>query len=91
MRFFGLLFLAIVSTFMPAIAYLNARFGRFSNARIYQLRFVRQSIQIGTFVVVVAWLQMQRALTLTITLILIGVLVLSEMFFITREPPVKGS
>ena len=89
--FFVLLFLAIVSTFMPAVAYLNARFGRFCSVRVFRVRFVRQSIQIGLFVVVIAWLQMQRVLTLAIALVLIGVLILTEMFAMTREPPVKGS
>jgi hypothetical protein len=89
--FFVLLFVALTSTFMPAVAYLNARFGRFCSVQVFRVRFVRQSIQMGLFVVVVAWLQMRRVLTLSIALILIGVLVLTEMFFITREPPVKGS
>jgi hypothetical protein len=87
--FFVLLFFAIASTFMPAIAYLNARFGRFSSLRVYRVRFVRQSIQIALLVVIVAWLQMQRMLNLSIALILIGVIILTEMFLITREPPVK--
>jgi hypothetical protein len=87
--FFVLLFFAVASTFMPAIAYLNARFGRFSDVRVYRVRFVRQSLQIGLFVIVIAWLQMQRVLSLTLALILVGVLILTEMFLITREPPVK--
>ena len=74
--FFSLLFFAITSTFMPAVAYLNARFGRFRSARVYRMRFVRQSIQIGVFVIVIAWLQMQRVLNLTTALILVGVFIL---------------
>ena len=87
--FFVLLFFAVASTFMPAIAYLNARFGRFSTVRVYRVRFVRHSLQVGLFVIIIAWLQMQRVLNLTIALILIGVFVLTEMFLVTREPPVK--
>ncbi len=81
------LFFAVTSTLMPAIAYLNARFGGAVPARVYRLRFVRQSGQIGLFVTVVAWLQMQRVLDLTITLILIGVFALVETFLITRDTP----
>jgi hypothetical protein len=88
--FFVLLFLAIVSTFMPAIAYLNARFGRFRTARVYRVRFIRQSIEIGLFVVIIAWLQVQRTLDLPVGLVLVGVLILTEMFLMTREPPAKG-
>ena len=85
--FFVLLFSAITSTMMPVVSYLNARFGKFSNVRTYGVRFVRQSIWIGLFLAVTAWLQMQRALNATLALILMAVLVLIETFMITREAP----
>jgi hypothetical protein len=85
--FLTLLFAAIVCTTMPAFAYLNARFGRFQDDRVYRLRFVRQSILIGSFVVLIAWLQMQRVLGATLALIVLAVFVLIETFLITREPP----
>ena len=72
---------------MPVVSYLNARFGKFSNVRTYGERFVRQSIWIGLFLAVTAWLQMQRALNATLALILMAVLVLIETFMITREAP----
>ena len=85
--FFALLFAAIGSSLMPAIAYLNARFGRFLNERTYHVRFVRQSILTSAFVVVIAWLQMRRVLSSTLALILLAVFVLTETFLITREAP----
>jgi predicted neutral ceramidase superfamily lipid hydrolase len=89
--FFALLFTSIGSSLMPAVAYLNARFGRFHNQRIYYVRFVRQSILVGAFVVVIAWLQMRRVLSSTLGLILLAVFVLTETFLITRETPPKES
>jgi len=86
--FFGLLFAAVTCTIMPVVAYLNARFGKFSDPRIYRVRFVRQSIWTALFVVVGAWLQSRRMLELTVGVILLAVLVLIEAFMITREHPV---
>ena len=88
MLFFGLLFAAVTTTMMPVVAYLNARFGRFRDARLYRVRFVRQSIWIGLFASVVAWLQARRMLEVTVGVILLAVLVLIEAFMITRENPV---
>jgi hypothetical protein len=85
--FFVLLFTGIASTVLPPAAYLNARFGRCKNVRVQRVRFVRQSIWSGLLVAVAAWLQMRRALSLTLAVILIAVFVLTETFLITREAP----
>ena len=85
--FFVLLFIAITSTTMPPVAYLNARFGQIGSQRIYRARFIRQSIWMGTFVVIAGWLQTRRMLTVTLALILLAVLALTETFLITREAP----
>ena len=84
---FVLLFTGIASTVLPAAAYLNARFGRCKEVRIQRVRFIRQSIWAGLLVAVAAWLQMRRALSLTLAVILIAVFVLTETFLITREAP----
>jgi hypothetical protein len=89
--FFALLFISVGSSLMPAVAYLNARFGRFYSQRVYYARSVRQSVLVGAFVVVIAWLQMQRALSSTLALILLAVFVLTETFLITRETPPNES
>jgi len=89
--FFCALFVAMTCTFMPAIAYLNARFGTFRGRRAYRWRFVRQSTEIGLFVVVVAWLQMRQVLNLTVALILLIVFILIETFMMTREVPTQKS
>ena len=87
---FVLLFTSIVCTVMPAVAYLNARFARHKSLRIYRVRFVRQSVFCGLFTVILAWLQMRRALSVTLALILLAVFVLTETFLITRDAPAKG-
>ncbi|MFN2156265.1 MAG: hypothetical protein ACK2UX_13595 [Anaerolineae bacterium] len=89
--FFVALLVGISATLMPAIAYLNARFGRFQSKRVYQVRFARQSLFSGALVVVVAWLQMQRSLSPTLALIVVAVFILTETFLITREAPADGS
>jgi hypothetical protein len=83
--FFFLLFVAVTSTAMPPISYLNARFGRCRNQRTYQVRYVRQSVWLGSFVAIAGWLQMRRLLTATLALILMAVFVLTETFLLTRE------
>jgi hypothetical protein len=85
--FFALLFVATASTVMPPVAYLNARFAQVSEPRTYRVRFVRQSIWLGLFVVIAGWLQTRRILTVTLALILMAVLALTETFLITREVP----
>jgi hypothetical protein len=89
--FFALLFVSVASSMMPAVAYLNARFGRFHSQRVYYARFVRQSVLAGALVVVIAWLQMRRVLSLTLAWILLAVFVLTETFLITREMPPEES
>jgi hypothetical protein len=86
--FFSLLFAAVTTTTMPVVAYLNARFGKFRDPRLYRVRFVRQSIWLGVFAAVVAWLQARRMLDATVGLILLAVLALIEAFMITRDNPV---
>ena len=85
--FFALLFIATACTVMPPIAYLNVRFAQSGNLRTQQVRFVRQSIWLGVFAVIAGWLQTRRILTVTLALILMAVLALTETFLITREVP----
>jgi hypothetical protein len=88
--FFVLLFCAITSSAMPPIAYLNARFGRCGDRRIFAARFVRQSIWLGLLIVVLGWLQMRRILTTVLAMILIAVFGLTETFLLTRDRPSGG-
>jgi hypothetical protein len=87
--FFIALYCAVTTTVMPAAAYLNARFGRCAERRVYQARFIRQSIWVGLYTGIIAWLQMQRVLNLMLALILIAAFALIETFLITREGPAE--
>jgi len=88
--FYVLMFVAITSTTMPALAYLNARFGKIRQKGVYRMRFIRQSVWVGICVVLIAWLQSRRVLSLLLGFILIAVFMLVETFLITRESP-QGS
>ncbi len=85
--FFAALFVAVSCTLMPAIAYLNTRFGGPVSPGVYRFRVLRQSGQVGLMVIILAWLQMLRVLDWTLALVVIGVLALIETFLITRETP----
>jgi hypothetical protein len=87
--FFIALYCAVTTTVMPAVAYLNARFGRCTERRVYQSRFIRPSLWGGLYTGIVAWLQMQRVLNLMLALILIAAFALIETFLITREGPAE--
>ena len=70
---------------IPIALYLNQRFAKPGWLERDALRVERQGAWVGMFGAVVAYLQLIRALTLTIALVLAGVIVLIEMFFLTRE------
>jgi hypothetical protein len=89
--FFVLLFVATVSTTMPFLAYLNARFGQCRTERRFQARFVRQSTWLGILVVVLAWFQTRRILTGMLAMILTAVFALIETFLLTRERPARST
>jgi hypothetical protein len=48
-------------------------------------RLIRHAIEAGTLVVSLAYLQLLKALDWTIGLVLVGVFVLMETFFLTRS------
>jgi hypothetical protein len=91
--FFVLLFVSITCTVMPPAAYLNARFGRPRNRRTYRMRFARQSVWCGLFVVLAAWLRMEprRLLSTTLIVILMAVFILIETFLVMRESSLRGA
>ena len=88
---FVLLLTGTMSTTMPPLAYLNARFGQCRDRRTFQARFIRQSLWLGLLVVVLAWLQMRRILTTTLAMILTAVFGLIETFLLTREQPTQSA
>ncbi|GAB1421571.1 hypothetical protein MASR2M15_17440 [Anaerolineales bacterium] len=83
--FFLLLQIAITTTVLPIVRYLNVRFTSMDRPVPAVGVIVRQSVWVGLFVVTCIWLQIPRALSLPI-MILIGTLFIAlEVFIRSRE------
>lgn len=83
--FLTFMFLGLSAGFVPITAYLNHRFAGADWSKRDRLRLPRQGAWVGLLGVVLAYLQLIRALNITIALVLAGVFIFIEMFFLTRE------
>jgi hypothetical protein len=83
--FFILLQMAITSTSIPVVRYLNVRFTPMDQQVPPSGVIVRQSAWIGLFFVTCAWLQIPRALNLPLMVFIAMVFVVVEVFLRTRE------
>jgi hypothetical protein len=83
--FFLLLQLAVTGTVLPFVRYLNVRFTPVDVELPPGGVIVRQSIWIGLFVVLCAWLQMPRVLNVPIAFFVGLVFVVIETFLRSRE------
>jgi hypothetical protein len=83
--FFLLLQLAVTGTVLPFVRYLNVRFTPVDVDLPPGGVLVRQSIWIGLFAMLCAWLQMPRVLNLPIAFFLGLVFVVIEVFLRSRE------
>lgn len=81
---FTFLFLGLAAITVPIAAYFNHRFAKPNWPERDKFRLVRQGAWIGALGVLLAYLQLIRALNLTIAIVLAGVFVLIEAFFLTR-------
>jgi hypothetical protein len=81
--FFFLGVLAITGTVLPAIAFLNRRFP--SQPPATPTVIVRQAIWVGVYIPTLAWLQMGRALTPALALLLAIGLAVIEWLLRLRE------
>jgi len=82
--FLALLLVASAASGMPVILHLNRRFATIRRGRD-QVRALRQSLWIGGFVALCAWLQMEHSLTWAAALVFLGVFALLELLFAGRE------
>lgn len=84
-----LLFILIFVTFgagaVPISVYLNHRFASKTWQRHDPNRLARHGLEVGVLAVVLTYLQMIRALDLTIAAVLAGVFILMETFYLTRS------
>ena len=83
--FLLLLFVGVSAAFIPIVAYLNYRFAAPGWLERDRMRLLRQGGWFGLFALVLAYLQLSRALTITIALVLSAVFILIELFILTRE------
>jgi hypothetical protein len=83
--FFVLLHVAITGTAIPVVRYLNLRFTPLTEALPPGGIIVRQSVWIGLFVVICAWLQIPRVLSPIVAVLLALVFLAIEVFLRFRE------
>ncbi len=83
--FLVFVFLGLGATTLPVVAYLNHRFAKANWYERDKTRLLRQAAWVGFFGVLLAYLQLIRALNWTMAIVLAGVFVLIEAFFLTRE------
>lgn len=80
--FFVLLHFAVTGTSIPFVRYVNVRFSEIDPPGGV---IVRQSVWIGLFVVLCAWLQIQRGLSVPTAFFLGLVFIVLEVFLRARE------
>lgn len=83
--FFVLLQLAVSGTAIPFVRYLNLRFTLLRDEPPPGGVIVRQSVWIGLYVVICAWLQILRVLSLPVAFFLTLVFIVLEVFLRSRE------
>lgn len=82
--FFIFWFFGLGSAAVPVAAYLNQRFDRADWLERDRFRLIRQGAWVGFLGVLLAYLQLIRALNWTIGAVLAGVFILIEAFFLMR-------
>jgi hypothetical protein len=83
--FFVLLLITVSGLALPVVRFLNVRFTPLDQEVPPAGVIVRQSVWVGLFVVMCAWLQIPRILTLPIAIFIIVVFIIIESFLRTRE------
>jgi len=82
--FLALLLLASGASGVPVALLLNRPFPKLRRGRD-QTRALRQSLWVSAFVVLSAWLQMERSLTWAAALVFLGVFALLELLCAARD------
>ena len=88
--FFLLLQFAVTGTVMPIMRYLNVRFTRLDRPLPPGGVIVRQSVWVGLFVAICAWMQIPRVLSLPVVFFLLLVFLVLEGFLRVRELNADG-
>jgi hypothetical protein len=82
---FFLLFVTVGAGVVPVSAYLNHRFARKRWRTQDPYRLLRQGVEGGLLAIIAVYLLLIQTLDWTITAVLIGVFLLMETFFLTRN------
>jgi hypothetical protein len=82
---FFLLFVTVGAGIVPVSAYLNHRFAPKKWRTRDRYRLLRHGLEGGLLVVIAAYLLLIQTLDWTIRAVLIGVFILMETFFLTRN------
>ncbi|GAB5490451.1 MAG: hypothetical protein Phog2KO_06660 [Phototrophicaceae bacterium] len=83
--FFMLLQIAVTGTVLPFVRFLNVRFTAIMDDVPPSGVVVRQSVWIGFFVIICAWLQIPRTLSIPLASFVALVFIVVEIFLRTRE------
>ena len=78
-------FLGLSAGTVPVAAFFNQRFASAGWFKRDKTRLIREGAWVGLFSVILLYLQLLRALNWTIVLVLAGVFILIEIFFLTRD------
>ena len=81
----GFLFMGLVTASVPVSMYLNNRFANPDWLERDRFRLLREGTWVGILGILLAYLQLLKALNWTIVAVLAGVFVFIEAFFLTRE------
>jgi hypothetical protein len=79
------MFLALSTGVAPIAAYMNYRFAKPDWLKRDRTRLFRQGTWVGLLGVLLAYLQLLRALNWATALVLVGVFIFIEAFLLTRE------
>ena len=82
---FVFMFLGFGAGSVPVTVFLNNRFSKPDWLERDRIRLLRQGVWVGLTGVLLAYLQLIRALNWVVAIVLVGVFALIETFFLTRE------
>ena len=85
MLFFTFMFLGLTTGTIPFTAYMNHRFAKPDWRQRDRIRLLRQGAWVGLLGILLAYLQLLRALNWAIALVLMAVLIIIEAFLLTRD------
>ena len=81
----GFIFVGLGAASIPLSVYLNNRFAKPGWLERDKFRLLREGAWLGILAVLLAYLQLLKALNWTIAAVLTGVFVFIEAFFLTRD------